>query len=232
MRLISKWKINSSRVYLEEFIRNAATSLPTGSRVLDAGAGEGFYTHLFEHTQYHAADFLKVDKGYGKVSYICDLQKIPIAPEIYDGILCTQVLEHIPEPAQVLAELFRVLKPGGHLWLSAPLFFQEHEVPYDFYRYTQYGFRHLLEREGFRIIEINWLEGYYGTLAYQLDMAARELPLKPLDYGGGVRGWLSLFLAALLKPSFYGLSLIFSRLDLRRPYVAGGMCKPILHVVP
>jgi SAM-dependent methyltransferase len=232
MRLISKFKINSSRIYLEDFVHNAAASLPGGARVLDAGAGEGFYRHFFAHTQYHAADFLKVMKGYGRVTYICDLEKIPSAPESYDGVICTQVLEHIPEPGLVLEEFFRILKPGGELWLSAPLFYQEHEIPYDFYRYTQFGFRYLLERKGFQILEMHWLEGYYGTLAYQLEMAARELPLRPADYGGGARGWLSSILSALLKPGFYALSLLFSRLDLHHPYFAGGMCKNyILHAV-
>ena len=43
-----------------------------------------------------------------------------------------------------------MLKPGGTLWLTAPLFYAEHERPYDYFRYTQFGLRHLLEREGFR----------------------------------------------------------------------------------
>lgn len=228
MRFTSKIKINSSRVYLENFVRQAAASLPTGARVLDAGAGEGFYKYLFEHTRYHAADFLKVNKDYGKVSYICDLQMIPIAQESYDGIICTQVLEHTPEPARVVEELFRILKPGGQLWLSAPLFYQEHETPYDFYRYTQFGFRYLLEGNGFQIVNMRWMEGYYGTLAYQLEMAARDLPLRPVDYGGGLFGWLSSFMFFFLKPVFYVLSLLFSRLDLRHYYISGGMSKNYL----
>ncbi|NIP26963.1 MAG: class I SAM-dependent methyltransferase, partial [Phycisphaerae bacterium] len=52
-----------------------------------------------------------------------DLSSIPIQDNQYDMVICTQVLEHVPEPKAVLAELHRVLKLRGELWLSAPLFF-------------------------------------------------------------------------------------------------------------
>lgn len=224
-QLVSKVRVNSSRVYLEEFLRAAATSCREGSLVLDAGSGEGFYQSLFNHSNYHATDFLRVEKSYGKVTYISDLAHLPIRETSYDCVLCTQVLEHLPEPQAVLAELFRVLKPGGELWLTAPLFYQEHEIPYDFYRYTQYGFHHLLEGAGFQVLELAWLEGYYGTLAYQFESAARNLPLHAADFGGGVTGWLSVCLALLLKPVLFFLSLLFSRLDLRHKYTSGGLCK-------
>ena len=82
------------------------------------------------------------------MDHVCDLSQIPVESGKYDLVLMTQVLEHLPEPAKVLRELYRVLKPGGTLWLSTPFYYEEHEVPYDFYRYSQYGLRHflLLER--------------------------------------------------------------------------------------
>lgn len=46
---------------------------------------------------------------------------------------------------------------------SAPLFYEEHETPYDFYRYTQFGVRHLMETTGFVIERLDWLEGYFGS---------------------------------------------------------------------
>ena len=57
----------------------------------------------------------------------------------FDAVLFTQVLEHVPEPARVLAELHRILRPGGTLYLTAPLVWELHELPHDYYRYTSEG---------------------------------------------------------------------------------------------
>ena len=224
-KLFGNLFINSSRYYLDDFSVKAANSIPNGALVLDAGAGNCLYKHHFSHTKYESADFCQVDKKYGEITYVCDLTTIPVEDNRFDLILCSQTLEHVPEPKKVLKELFRVLKPGGSLWLTAPLFYEEHEVPYDFYRYTQYGLKHLLEDAGFSIAKINWLEGYYGTLAYQLREAARALPIHPNQYGSGVVGIASTFMALFLKPLFAVLSILFSRLDMRRKHVSSGQCK-------
>ncbi|HWC49145.1 MAG TPA: class I SAM-dependent methyltransferase [Solirubrobacterales bacterium] len=166
--------MNSSRVYLDRFAQCAGESVPAGARVLDAGAGEGPYRHHFSHVEYEAADFQQVPgKTYSGNHFVCDLAAIPVEDGRYDLVLFSQVLEHIPEPAAVLAELRRVLKPGGRIWASAPLFYEEHEQPFDFYRYTQFGLRRRFEEAGFEDLEIDWLEGYLGTVSYQLDVAAR-----------------------------------------------------------
>ncbi len=168
--------MNSSRWYLDAFARQAAAAVPSQGLVLDAGAGEGPYRHHFGHTQYESADFQKVpSKVYGSTDYVCDLSAIPVEADRYDLVLLSQVLEHLPEPTTVLTELHRVLKPGGMLWASTPLFYEEHEAPYDFYRYTQYGLRYLLEGAGFAEVTVEWLEGYWGTVSYELAVARRSL---------------------------------------------------------
>ena len=123
----------------------AAESAPDGAVILDAGAGRAQYRHHFSRLRYEAADFAQLSKEYGDLTYICDLVNIPVDDGRFDLIFCSQNLEHVPEPKVVLREFYRVLKPGGMLWLSAPLFYDEHETPYDYYRYTQFGFTYLLE---------------------------------------------------------------------------------------
>jgi SAM-dependent methyltransferase len=169
--------LNSSRVHLDRFLRRAAASVPADSIVLDAGAGNAFYRDHFGHTQYETADFMRVDKPYAPdITYVCDLASIPVENDRFDLVVLTQVLEHLPEPVAVLREMRRVLRPGRCIWASCPLFYEEHEQPYDFYRYTQFALRRMFADAGFEDPEIEWLEGYLGTVGYELDVASRALP--------------------------------------------------------
>ena len=224
-KIYQKAKFNSSRLYLEGWLREAAKSLPSEGLVLDAGAGNSPYGSLFSHARYESADFCQVNKEYAEVSYVCDLTSIPVEDNKYDLVVCTQVIEHVSEPKAVLQELYRVLKPNAELWLSAPLFYEEHEIPYDYYRYTQFGFKYLLQSVGFKLKKIEWLEGYYGTLSYQLETATRNLPLNSKYYGNGLIGVLVVPIIFFLKMIFALSSVIFANLDIRYKNVSNGYCK-------
>lgn len=168
--------LNASRVRLDRFAHTAGATLPDGALVLDAGAGDGAYRHHFDHARYESADFLAVDKPYAPdITYVGDLADIEVEDDRFDLVLLTQVLEHLPEPLAVLTEMRRVLRPGGTIWASTPLFYEEHEQPYDFFRYTQFSLARLFGEAGFREVRIDWLEGYLATVAYELDVAARAL---------------------------------------------------------
>jgi ubiquinone/menaquinone biosynthesis C-methylase UbiE len=217
---------NSSRVYLHRFLERAAQTVEAGQLVLDAGAGRAPYRDLFARTRYETADFLAVKgKKYVTPDYVCDLAEIPVEDARFDHVLLTQVLEHIPEPARVVAELSRVLKPGGTLWLTAPLFYAEHERPYDFFRYTQFGLRHLLESAGFEVLELDWMEGYLGTLSYQARLMGRALPSSSKDYGGGLKGASLASLATVSKRIAPHAADALARLDLKYKLVGKGLPK-------
>lgn len=217
---------NSSRTQLRRFLERAARSVKPGQLVLDAGAGRAAYAPLFAHARYETADFLAVTgKKYAQPDYVCDLAAIPVEDERFDHVLLTQVLEHLPEPAKVLAELNRVMKPGGTLWLSAPFFYTEHERPYDYYRYTRYGLRFLLEQAGFRVRELEWLEGYLGTLGYQAQLAGKHLPHTRAAYGGGARGLALAGVAKVARRLSVYAGERLPALDLRYRFVGPGMPK-------
>jgi SAM-dependent methyltransferase len=169
---------NPSRYRLRQFVAKAAKQGSSKEfRVLDAGAGKAPFRHMFDHVTYETADFGQVPrKDYAPIDHVCDLTAIPVPDSTYDLVLCTQVLEHVPEPLAVMRELHRVVKPGGQAWMSAPLFFAEHEAPYDFHRFTRFAWKRMAAESGFRVKEITWLEGYYGTLAYQARVGAQSLP--------------------------------------------------------
>jgi SAM-dependent methyltransferase len=217
--------INSSRKYLASFAERAAASLPKGARVLDAGVGDGPYRSVFDQTRYESTDICVLEKIYGNISFISDLRNLPILDDCYDLVFCSQTLEHVPEPQKVINELWRVLKPGGKLWLTAPFFFAEHEIPYDYFRYTQFGLIRLFQKSGFTIQSIEWLEGYFGTLAYQLREAAKSLPIRPSDLGPGIFSWLAIGIVGLSKLLFGTLTPFFTWLDMRFKYVTRGQCK-------
>lgn len=228
-KIVSKLKtvftFNSSRFHLNNFLTRAAQTLGPENSVLDAGSGEGLYRSLFTNTRYESTDFCQVDKTYGNVTFVSNLDHIPVKREQYDAVILTQVIEHLPCPTVVLEEIYRILKPEGRLWLSGPLFYPEHEIPYDFYRYTRYGLRYIVEQAGFEIIELQPLEGYGATFSFQLRMAIRSLPINPKSYGGGIFGFIIVGLILVAAPLFMILSKLLDHTDRLHKITEVGMCK-------
>ncbi len=156
---------NERRTILE-FMLQVSEELEPGERVLDVGAGEQPYRELFGHVQYLTTDWANsVHPGARRVDFVAPADDLPIPPESFDAVLSTQVLEHVAEPADVLRELHRVLKPGGRIYLTLPLAWELHEEPFDFYRYTRYGISHLLREQGFTAIDAQPRNDCFTTLA-------------------------------------------------------------------
>lgn len=217
---------NSSRFYLEEWVKKAATSLPPGSLVLDAGAGDCPYKPLFHEMKYESADFCQIENAqYGEITYVCDLSLIPVEDARYDLVLCTQVLLQLTDPLTVLKELHRVLKPGGFLWISSSLYYPELGTTYDYTRFTKFGFDLILKRAGFQVHEIDWLEGYYGTLGFQLKIAANALPISPFSSKNQLLSYFTSMLNLFIKPIFFLLAIYFDKIDTHLKYTQRGHCK-------
>lgn len=99
---------------------------------------------------------LEYDSPENRVNKRADIyydgQTIPLEDASLDGVLSTQTLEHVPNPTRIINEWARVLRPGGYLLLTVPFIWPEHEMPFDFQRYTTNGLRLMLEKGGFEII--------------------------------------------------------------------------------
>jgi SAM-dependent methyltransferase len=123
-------------------------------RLLDIGCGNKPYEKMFADriTEHVGCDV--VQSSGNRVDYLCLATELPFPEASFDTVLITQVIEHVADHRAMLAEAFRVLKPNGVLIVSGPMYWPLHEEPYDFFRFTEHGFRWLLETAGFSGIEI------------------------------------------------------------------------------
>jgi SAM-dependent methyltransferase len=224
------FSFNASRFRLYEEVKNFAANIPESAYVLDAGSGNQPYKHLLSHANYESADFEQIDKSYAQTTYVCNLNNIPTENARFDYILFNQVMEHLPEPLAVLKELNRVLKPNGKILYSGPLFYEEHQVPYDFYRYTQYALINMFTSSGFKVERLEWLEGYFGTVAYQFNRMAVYLPVRPGDMALGYKGFFLSPILFIVKKLSWLLSVFFNRLELKVKFTAAGYPKNYIGV--
>lgn len=191
-------------------------ALPGGSRVLDVGAGTGRYRSLFSHCDYRAQDLgryrgtpsgpQREEFPYTALDVVSDATAIPVETASFDAVLCTEVLEHVPDPAAVVREIARILRSGGQLFLSAPLGSGLHQEPFHFYGgFTPHFYRHVLPQHGLAIVRITPNGGLFAHVAQEVHRAAGILlerryrgwhPLRAVVQAG-LRGLLARWLLDL-----------------------------------
>ena len=123
-------------------------------RVLDIGCGNKPYEKEFGSaiTEYIGCDISQSDLQ--KVDVLCPANKIPLEDATFDTVFSTQTIEHVEDHQGLVNEAFRLLKPGCNFIVSGPMYWHLHEEPYDFFRFTKYGFKYVLEKAGFEMVEI------------------------------------------------------------------------------
>lgn len=138
---------------LEAAIKPLATK---GVRCLDVGCGNRPYEYLFQAGHYVGVDVESSGRPLDmkQPDYFYDGVKLPLKDDSFDMVMSTQVIEHVPNPLDFLKEIARTCKPGGTVIISLPFVYQEHEVPYDYFRFTQFGIEELLKNAGLKIESI------------------------------------------------------------------------------
>jgi len=140
-----------SALMLESSLRQCASYIR--GQLLDVGCGCRPYekSYFAGATKYLGADYL-TDRSRPDV--VCSALEIPFRDDFFDTVTSTEVLEHVPNPLLAMREMCRVLKPGGYLVLTTPMYWPRHEVPYDFFRYPYDGLLHLVKESGLELTKL------------------------------------------------------------------------------
>jgi SAM-dependent methyltransferase len=165
-------------------------------RWLDFGAGRSPYGRWMTGAELQYADFPS-DAGFGAgLDYTLEPGRpCPAPDEWFDGILSTQVLEHVDDPSAHLSDALRMLKPGGELLLTTHGIWEDHPCPLDLYRWTTQGLRHDLRTAGFDVMECLPLtcgvRGLLQQLTLEMDKVKwRDRSIGPTGRYFGINGLL------------------------------------------
>lgn len=156
-----------SRSHLYRHFAAYGKSVGTGKSILDVGCGIKPYEKLFAGNEYigiEASQSGHADEAKN-ANVLFDGVRIPFDANRFDIAIASEVFEHVQELPELTKDIYRVLKPGGMLFISMPFVWPEHEKPYDFRRFTSFGHIQSLERAGFKVTQIEQTSGVFGTCA-------------------------------------------------------------------
>lgn len=150
-----------SKHFLDRQVRGNADQIQ--GVIADLGCGLKPYSKHFKNTKYIGLDYPTTSVAVlsCEADVYGDLTRLPFGDEYLDGVLCTQVLEHIKDPMKAAFEIRRVLKPGGTLLMSVPFFYPLHDEPHDYYRFSKYALASMLSRVGLKVVEIIPQGGFF-----------------------------------------------------------------------
>ncbi len=143
------------RLESNSIVRGIAHSLPyIHGRCLDLGCGEMPYARLLRGRVTHYVGTDLRSNAAAPPHVVSDSLMLPFRAQSFDTVLCTQVLEHVRNPLLTMAEIARVLRPGGYAVITAPALWPLHEEPHDYFRYTKYGLEELAFRCNLRHVAV------------------------------------------------------------------------------
>jgi SAM-dependent methyltransferase len=200
----------------QNWIKKTLTDLPDGARLLDAGAGQLKNRRYCDHLEYVSQDFCQFqgssvggtpyeglyDKSWDttRIDLVSDITAIPEPDLSFDAILCSEVLEHVPEPTHALDEFTRLLKPGGILILTAPFSSNVHMAPYYYCSgFSKYWYEYHLTQRGFRIESLTANGDWYELLRQEITR------LGGLERERGNWSWPLAYAYALLGLAYFKL---------------------------
>ena len=163
-------------------LRSLGSPGGAGLIALDLGCGQRPWSALFGHARCLGVD---ISTEGASPDLLAAGHALPFVHGSFDLVFSSQVLEHVPDDAPVLAECARVLRPGGELVLSVPFYWPLHEEPHDHRRFTSHGLQRALQVAGFEVVELVADSGSLSmVVAAALELLPRRrglwLPMAPL----------------------------------------------------
>lgn len=198
-----------------DWVSKTLRAIPAGMRILDAGAGELRLKPFCSHLIYVSQDICQYEgSGDGsalqvgawdttRIDIVSDIVSMPVPDASFDAVLCSEVMEHVPNPVEAIKEFSRVLKPGGVLVLTAPFCSLTHFAPYHFASgLNRYWYEEHLTALGIEIEEItangNWFE-FMGQELSRARFVSRT-------YSSPFLGWIMLAASLPLRATLRLLS--------------------------
>jgi SAM-dependent methyltransferase len=164
-------------------------------RLLDLGAGN---QPLRAWYQPQADQIVAVDVAPAPgLDVLCLASPLPFRDDIFDTIVCTSVLEHVDDAERAMAEMVRVLRPGGTVLMTVPFLYPTHEAPYDYWRTTHHGLRSLIERHGLQLADLKAQGGPFLLVAHYAILALSQA-VRLIDRWGPSGRWLAKLLGGMV----------------------------------
>lgn len=184
--------------YYHRDLFNAFNQYVTG-KLLDIGCGNKPYQDKLKDkiNEYIGVDIIQSSEN--KVDFLCPANNIPLESNQFETVISTQTIEHVEDHQGLVNEAYRLLKSKGIFIISGPMYWPLHEEPYDFFRFTKHGFRYILEKSGFDIVEIKsnggkfsvagqaFLHAFYPSV-YDIKGFKGVILRKSLSLFGGIKG--------------------------------------------
>ena len=183
-------------------------------KILDVGCGKKIYRNIFPKNEYLGIDVevsgRKKEEKYADIYF--DGENIPFEDNYFDFIICTEVLEHCTKPSKLINEIYRVLKAKGRALITVPFIWGEHEIPYDFRRYTSYGLKKDIKKAGFKIIKFQKdYQGFDSLIKVSLSEVKNHIGNSKLN--------IRLKLSRIILLGSYKFIEYFLRIEAKRIYL-------------